>query len=335
MELLTWPYPVPAADVAVHLVFDGNPCSKARPRFGKGHAFNTDRTTAYEKALGVAMAAALKSERGDAESRFAIRCFFFRANRQRIDADNLLKSVSDAANRLVFRDDSQVSEIMARVFLASERPRSEIVIFRIEDPNASPKCLRCGVLIKSYRSYQRKFCSTACWSATHRTQAACAFCEKEFTLPLSQLKASRCCSRSCAMKLVRRRKHAHNGRHLWVCSDCGGSVSRKEYKRCRSCVYAAREGVEPKGNGWRLRQLGVMSPEDIKLAAQESARQILQQRANEAAQPELFTNATAKQEVRPRAVLPEPLQQRINRLARPAVISPRREPDDEGPKGAA
>src|SRR5262245_15949550 len=78
-----------------------------------------------------------------------------------------------------------------------------------------------------------------------------------------------------------------------------------------------------------------------------------QQQANAAAQPELFSAPTergpsmAPQRAakhsdtrggggdgppRPRAVLPEPLQQRINRLARPAVVSHR--PDDE-PKGAA
>jgi Holliday junction resolvase RusA-like endonuclease len=57
----------------------------------------------------------------------------------------------------------------------------------------------------------------------------------------------------------------------------------------------------------------------------------IQERANEAAQPALFE--PAKQEVRPRGPqMPEPLQQKLRALAKPAVIHP---PPDDDPEGAA
>lgn len=71
------------------------------------------------------------------------------------------------------------------------------------------------------------------------------------------------------------------------------------------------------------------------------ATSTVQQLANADAQPALFpadkpvrpiTNPPKNN--RPASSLPEPLQQRLNRLARPAMISHRSEPDDEPPEAA-
>jgi hypothetical protein len=89
--------------------------------------------------------------------------------------------------------------------------------------------------------------------------------------------------------------------------------------------------------------------------ARRLAASKVQQRANEAAQPRLFaepteggpSKGTDSSPVKPsdaragavlgapgpRAVFPEPLQQRLNRIARPAVVS-HRPPDDEPPEAA-
>lgn len=83
------------------------------------------------------------------------------------------------------------------------------------------------------------------------------------------------------------------------------------------------------------------NPADHAELARRLARSTIQERANAAAQPALFPADKAVRPItnlpknnRPASSLPEPLQQRLNRLARTAVISHRSEPDDEPPEAA-
>lgn len=138
MDIREWPYKVDDKDVVLHLIIDGDPVSKARPRFGAGGKVYTPAKTAiYEEFVGYKMKEALMGDPPDSESTFALRCFFYRGSRQRIDCDNLIKAQSDAANGVVWEDDAQVGEIIGKLFLNQDIPRAEVLIYRIQ--SESPK----------------------------------------------------------------------------------------------------------------------------------------------------------------------------------------------------
>ena len=119
------------ADVMPLVAFahDGVPIAKERPRLGAGGRTHTpERTAAAEEHLAWAFKLAW---RGGAPllGNLAMVCVFYRPDRRRIDADNMLKLVCDAGNiAKVWSDDSQITTKFARVELDKARPRTEIAI---------------------------------------------------------------------------------------------------------------------------------------------------------------------------------------------------------------
>lgn len=123
-----------SADIVLELAHAGQPQPKQRPRFAsRGWAYTGQRTRHYERELRSLFAAAMLAQgRGpDGKSSFALACRFYRGDRVRCDADNLLKSVADAANGVVWADDSQVVRVSAEVYRACESPRVEVSIYRV------------------------------------------------------------------------------------------------------------------------------------------------------------------------------------------------------------
>lgn len=55
-------------------------------------------------------------------------CLFFRPDRQRIDVDNLLKHVCDAANGVLWVDDTQCTAIAGVIGLDRDDPRTVIAV---------------------------------------------------------------------------------------------------------------------------------------------------------------------------------------------------------------
>jgi Holliday junction resolvase RusA-like endonuclease len=181
---------------------DGSPVSKARARF-------TKRGGVYHP-----------SENRDAEQRtawhlkrlcpqpmtgnVALSCMFFRPNRQRVDADNLLKHVCDAANGVLWLDDSQVTAIAAVVELDAQRPRSVITFARAESTLKRDR----GVVL------------------------ACEHCGAPFT---KKSKPQKMCSQACQIAAQRIRVRAASTNPRTPCETCGGPTSKGGVKRCRSC----------------------------------------------------------------------------------------------------
>jgi len=58
----------------------------------------------------------------------ALTLRFFRETAHRCDLDNLVKSVCDALQRVVFEDDSQVVLLLAEKSIDRDRPRVEILV---------------------------------------------------------------------------------------------------------------------------------------------------------------------------------------------------------------
>jgi Holliday junction resolvase RusA-like endonuclease len=71
--------------------------------------------------------------RVDGVSSFVVTMEFYCATRHRRDIDNLVKTVLDGFNGVVWKDDAQVMEITARKFLGVNPARTEIVIARVDD----------------------------------------------------------------------------------------------------------------------------------------------------------------------------------------------------------
>ena len=91
-------------------VVDGNPIPKARARVGKGRRFTPTRTKDYE-ALVKAHARRAVKPGWPMDCTYEIALDFARATADRCDIDNLIKSVLDAMNGVVYDDDWQVSKL--------------------------------------------------------------------------------------------------------------------------------------------------------------------------------------------------------------------------------
>lgn len=122
-----------APEWTLAFVHDGNPKPKQRARTvlnrktGKVRTFTPEETEQAETALAWRWKAALKGKTH--EGALAIACVFFRADRQKVDADNLVKLVMDAGTKArAWKDDSQVVTIIARIERDAARPRTEVVL---------------------------------------------------------------------------------------------------------------------------------------------------------------------------------------------------------------
>lgn len=60
--------------------------------------------------------------------RLVFACVFVRPDHHRVDVDNLLKLVLDAANGVLWRDDSQITDIAASLRVDKRRPRTAFAI---------------------------------------------------------------------------------------------------------------------------------------------------------------------------------------------------------------
>lgn len=134
----------------IRLTIPGEPVAKARARSfrtkggGIGH-FTPERTRSYEAAVRSIAAEAMGALRPfDGPVAMRLSAFFQapkslkKADKElaerealpvikRPDADNIAKSVADGMNGIVYKDDSQVFEVMVEKYY-SPRPRVEVEI---------------------------------------------------------------------------------------------------------------------------------------------------------------------------------------------------------------
>lgn len=112
------------------LVHEGIPIPKARPRVTPDgrRLYNPKRTTDAQRSLGWAFVKAM--DHGPVfTDRVALLAIFYRPDRRRLDVDNLMKLVMDAATKAkVWNDDSQVTAQAALLELDPARPRTVIAL---------------------------------------------------------------------------------------------------------------------------------------------------------------------------------------------------------------
>ena len=174
---------VRSPDVLLTFMLEGDPTSKARARFtGKNYvarAYTPDKTRQAEEMCAAA-ARAQGAGPVDSVSCFGLLVVFFTATWQRRDVDNMLKLVSDGLTGLVWKDDSQVTEMSARVMRAVPDPRTHVLVYRtlLQSPEITP-CPVCGSPVRSFKSVKYKTCSRACSNIAARPISwTCRTCGK-------------------------------------------------------------------------------------------------------------------------------------------------------------
>lgn len=222
----------------------GPPPSKVRARFSRsGHAYKTAADVDAERRTAWFMAQnASRPYRGNV----ALGCVFFRPNRQRIDTDNMMKHVCDAANGVLWVDDSQVTAIMGITEFDPVEPRTVIVVGHhmtglTRGTDDVVTCAICSkVTPRTVRGYARLTCSREC-SARARgftlldEPVICPVCEQPFKRTTT---AQTMCSPACRQTSRRdqaRRKAVPFSR----CCDCDVELAHHRGGRCRDCWRVA------------------------------------------------------------------------------------------------
>ena len=109
----------------------GKPQGKQRARRGRGgHFYTPKETRLFERRVAWAAKRALGWSMGDyiGPVELAVTCYF--SDRRRRDADNVLKSVSDALNGVCYKDDSQIVRCEARRLVGE--PRTAVTVGWLE-----------------------------------------------------------------------------------------------------------------------------------------------------------------------------------------------------------
>jgi len=238
--------------VLVRATHTGEPIPKARARYSRrsGRMFTPGETKDHQEELANIARSQIGAAEPDGDWAFGIRAVFYVQTHHRKDVDNMLKAVLDAMNKIVFRDDMQVKEIMGWSVMDCERPRTEFVVYRLHKiDRESGICCQCGAPFRRYKSWRhRLFCSRACAAlkAQRSVQVPCAGCGKLVLREPNQVervKFESFCSPACRSVNTRLRAN---------CSHCNKPISRpaslakKDQTRffCSPvCTAAARVGT--------------------------------------------------------------------------------------------
>lgn len=230
---------------SVVAVVPGPPASKARPRFARsGRAYHDPKSAAAEEYTGWHIRKAL-GPLGAFPGNVAVVCIFYRADRYRADVDNMLKHVCDAANRVAWADDSQVTAILGVAEYDPDNPRTVVVLGHhastltrgVDDVIPCPGC---GGGIQ--RSAKRKFCSDECRQRVPYGALAepipCPTCGVEFRRKTS---TQQTCSIKCRAdgKRGQARPRASNRSS---CEECGKGLAHNRGGRCRDCWRSSIAG---------------------------------------------------------------------------------------------
>lgn len=228
------------------VVIEGEPASKSRPRFTRtGRVYRTKEDVDAELRTAYHVRSLFKEPW---TGNIALGCVFFRPNKQRIDVDNMLKHVCDAANGIAWVDDSQVTAVYGVAELDSSYPRTILVfaqhrstLLRGTD-NVRP-CEHCGKPFPMVGRTTKRFCGYECSLKAKGYDLSkpipCKQCGKSFRRTTTK---QFLCSIEC--RAASRLKVPRGGGDPSRCADCGKELSHRRGGRCRECW---RANPNPKG----------------------------------------------------------------------------------------
>ncbi|WP_078503739.1 RusA family crossover junction endodeoxyribonuclease [Streptomyces sulphureus] len=240
------------SDVKV-LTILGEPASKSRPRFSRnGKTYKTRADTDAEARTGWHFRRVFR----DAwTGNLALGCVFFRPNRQRIDVDNMLKHVCDAANGIAWLDDSQITAVYGAAELDADEPRTLLVVARHRSSlergtNDVKVCEHCGKTFpRAGAAGQKRFCTKQCFNASKgrdlTAPVKCKGCATKFRRKTSE----QCFCNAACFAVYQKGRPRNRKSNRSRCEDCGKQLSHNRGGRCRACWLASpnKRRIEPDG----------------------------------------------------------------------------------------
>ena len=131
----------------ISITVPGEPVAKARPRFTKnGHVYTPKKTAVYEQVIGLHARAAMKGKKIlTGAIKLSVTAYMpipqswslkqktkamsgALRHTKRPDLSNIIKSVEDALNGIVYADDAQIDRYGESRKAFSSIPRTEIVV---------------------------------------------------------------------------------------------------------------------------------------------------------------------------------------------------------------
>ncbi|MFD0209193.1 RusA family crossover junction endodeoxyribonuclease [Streptomyces hirsutus] len=163
----------PGASTSWGLVIPGEPATKSRPRFGNGRTYKLEKDEEAEKATAWHLR---RRFRQPLTGNVALGCVFFRPDMRLIDVDNMIKHVCDAANGVVWVDDSQVTAVYGQAELDVDEPRTLVVVAPhmstlLRGTDNVRDCAGCGKPFTPSHLTQ-KCCSRDCVAEARRLRGA-------------------------------------------------------------------------------------------------------------------------------------------------------------------
>lgn len=138
----------------IEFIIDGNPVPKARPWVTQRGTFTPQATKDWETLVGWSYRQA-SGPLFPGLVRVVMHFHYRRKRSERVDIDNLIKSVLDGLNKVAWDDDAQVRFIMADLAYVKENPRVEMSIEEWKGPSASE--------VEAMRAVQARDAETEKW----------------------------------------------------------------------------------------------------------------------------------------------------------------------------
>lgn len=131
----------------IHFTIPGEPVAKGRPRFFNNHAVTPEKTVLYENLVKTSYINEFRGIRLQGQIAIEVIAYFSIPKSTSIkkyadmhrgairptkkpDADNILKGISDALNKIAFDDDSQIVSAMVEKWY-SDTPRVEVNMYEL------------------------------------------------------------------------------------------------------------------------------------------------------------------------------------------------------------
>lgn len=115
----------------ISFIVFGKPQAKQRPRVTKDRVVYTPaKTITYEHEVGYR---AKRVTKGMFTGDVAVTLKLYFKNRQHLpDNDNVAKAILDGMNKIVYKDDSQISKLIIERFISSTEPeRAEVEVSQV------------------------------------------------------------------------------------------------------------------------------------------------------------------------------------------------------------
>lgn len=122
--------------IVAHFCFNAKPTPKARPRFSRGRVYTPKKTKQFESTIKLLAQMNYKAPPCDG----ALEChvkFIFKNKKiqthhtKKPDLDNVLKSLFDSLNGIVWKDDSQVINVLASKEYGI-KDSIELIVYEVE-----------------------------------------------------------------------------------------------------------------------------------------------------------------------------------------------------------